>query len=71
MAYLHKVIDHDIETVACAEPPEGPGFDAETVKKADRMEVWATTATDTGEDWTEFRLFSGEQLIAKQRIAGY
>lgn len=69
--HLYRVIESDIEKVACAAPPEGPGFSTGVVARADRMEVWASSCSEPGDDWTEFKLYRGSRLLDKQRIKGY
>lgn len=71
MPFLYKVIKEQLELFASKEPPEGPGFNTELVAKADCMEIWASNITDSGEDWTEFRLLRGGQVIAQRRVEGY
>lgn len=55
---------------ATAAPPFGPEFDPAVVQEADRMEVWGTTE-EAPEDYTEFRLLQGTQVIGIARIPGY
>ena len=47
-----------------------PKFKQEDIDKADRLEVWATSFQDSGE-YCEFRLMSGDEVIASSRIQGY
>lgn len=52
--------------------PLGPGFPEETALKAEKVEVHASTFTDPGPDWCEFRLFDQSgQLLEKRRVDGY
>ena len=55
---------------ATATPPFGPAFEPSVVQEADRMEVWGTTE-EAAEDYTEFRLLKGTQVIGVARIPGY
>lgn len=52
-------------------PPFGPGFDLPLNSRGYCMEVWGTEINDPGPDYTEFRLFSGEEMVKTERIAGY
>ncbi len=61
----------DAQIAAQKSPPFGPGFPADLAARATRLEVWGTTLTDAGDDYTEFRLYSGRVLLEKRRLAGY
>lgn len=45
LPHLYRVVDRDIEVIACAASSEGPGFTSEVVDQADRMEIWASSCT--------------------------
>ena len=38
---------------AIQKPPKGPGFSEAEVHNIDRLEVWASSFTDPGEDYTD------------------
>ena len=59
-----------LQKAAGSAPPFGPAFDPAIVQEADRMEVWGTTEA-AREDYTEFRLLKGSQIIGVARIPGY
>lgn len=59
-----------LERPATSGPPLGPGFTAEEASRADRLEVWVTTAEEDV-DFTEFRLMKGDRLIGIRRIKGF
>jgi len=53
-------------------PPMGPGFPADLVIKADRMETWGTSLNDAGPDFCEFRLFNAKGVtIGTRRVDGF
>ena len=56
---------------ATSPPPFGPAFDPAMVQQADRLDVWGTTDTAQGEDYTEFRLLKDNRVIGVARIPGY
>ncbi len=60
----------DLQKAVVTVPPFGPAFDPTAVQEADRMEVWGTTEI-AREDYTEFRLLKGTQIIGVARIPGY
>jgi hypothetical protein len=51
--------------------PQGPHFDRGAVETADRMEIWGSSFSDPGDDYTEFVLFAGDHEVARKRVAGY
>jgi hypothetical protein len=62
----------DLARVAQSKPPFGPGFTPDEVIDAVRLEVWHTSFTDPGEDYTEFRLFNaGGDQVGQRRVEGY
>ena len=58
---------------ATSKPPFGAGFSAEQVKdiKPTKLELWGSSFDDQGEDFCEYRLFNGEQMVASKRVGGY
>lgn len=68
--YLREVVIDGLASRARAIPPEGPGFSESEVAGAERLEIWATEATDEGEDFVEFRLMHRDRAIIR-RIRGY
>ncbi len=60
----------DILAAGAAPPPFGPSFPPDVLRQADALEVWGTTFRDA-EDYTEFRLFQEESLLATYCISGY
>jgi len=72
MNLLRTVAGEDLKKEAVLSPPEGPGFDISLVLRAEYMEVWGTSATDPGEDYTEFRLKASDgSLLEDKRISGF
>ncbi|MFX0200222.1 MAG: hypothetical protein ACFFCW_29230 [Candidatus Hodarchaeota archaeon] len=73
MPYLYT--EHQGEEArreAIQKPPKGPGFSEEEVRNIDRLEVWASSFTDPGEDYTDWKLFDDQgRLINERRIRGY
>ncbi len=51
-------------------PPMGPGMEAECTALATRLEQWASEWGDP-EDKTEWRLYRGGELLARQQIEGF
>jgi hypothetical protein len=64
------VVGNELEREATAKAPFGPGFSKETVQKADSMQIWHTSFKDADE-YTEFRLLKGEEVVATARFNGY
>ncbi len=68
MPYLYNSYQGDNMTAeATSKPPFGPGFTDEQAMQAERMEVWATTFSDSDE-YVEFRLLKDDQVIHSRRI---
>ena len=49
--------------------PFGPGL-TDGLDRITRVEIWGTT-WDDGEDFTEFRVYAGDECRATVRVAGY
>jgi hypothetical protein len=67
--YKYKTITENVQRIAMEPPPFGAGFDKETALRGVRIEVWCSSFSDSGSDFTEFRLFDskGNQIaIAKE-----
>jgi hypothetical protein len=67
---------HIIESTAdkkrmMTRPPFGPGFTETQAADADMMEVWASSFSDDGSDFCEFRLLSGGSVTTTRRVDGY
>lgn len=58
------------KAAAAAGPPFGPGWDAKTVGRITRFEIWGTSFT-APEDYCEFRGFAGAWLIRAECMPGY
>ncbi len=72
MRLLEQITDPaEFMTKARSVPPTGPAFDAEVIREADRLEIWATESGDRAADYIEFRLVLGERIIAKRRLEEY
>lgn len=52
-------------------PPMGGGFTLEQCQEADKLEVTASRFSDPGTDYSIFRLYKGDQVIAESKIEGY
>lgn len=52
--------------------PFGPGFPESVVSVTERLEVWASSFTDAGGDYCEFRAFDAEgKPVGTRQISGY
>jgi len=47
-----------------------PIFNQTSLDKADRLEVWATSFSDADE-YCEFRLMAGDEMLASSTIRGF
>lgn|SRR5690625_1761323 len=65
------LIGIELVELAASPPPMGPGFANELIQEADRLEIWASTYREAGEDWTDFRLFRGDREVARCRISSF
>lgn len=71
MIRLRNVSDPvQVRQEATTDPPFGPGFDVALARQADSLEVWGTT-DEAPEEYTEFRLLKGGQVMGVARIPGY
>ena len=61
---------HTFQMMAC-KSPFGPNFSTYQVDNADSMEVWSSSFEDKGEDFNEFRLMKGNEIIENRTISGY
>ena len=41
------------------------------VEESDRLEVWGSDFDDEGDDYCEYRLMNGTEVVWQRRIAGY
>ena len=71
MRLLRTMRAEHLATEASQTPPFGPGFTAEEIAEADHMEVWGSTFSDETEDYTVFKLFVGDMVIAERRVEGF
>ena len=73
MPYLYTQYQgEEARREAIQKPPKGPGFSEEEIHNIDRLEVWASSFNDPGEDYTDWKLFDAQgQLIKERRIKGY
>jgi hypothetical protein len=51
--------------------PFGPAFDLDKAEQADKLEVWGSSANDSGPDYCEFRLIKDNETIFTERVGGY
>ena len=61
----------DARFAATDTPPMGPGLSELAAQQVDKLEVWGSSFADEGEDWCEFKVFSGDHLVGKWRVDGY
>ena len=73
MPYLYTQYQgEEARREAIQKPPIGPGFSEEEVHNIDRLEVWASSFSDPGEDYTDWKLFDAQgRLINERRMRGY
>lgn len=70
MTRQHVWHDGSLIAMARREPPFGPGFDESQVSQATRLECWESEWGDP-DDKTEWRLYRGGELLARQQIDGF
>ncbi len=70
---IEEVKGAKLKDAAMLPVPFGPGFDAATVAKADRLVITGSSFSDPGPDYCLFELFKGEdkQPVATRRVGGY
>jgi hypothetical protein len=73
--YSTKILDNDLEVSKAFwifrktdNPPETL---LDQFREADRLEVWASSFKDEGEDFCEFRLIKDDKTVLTQRANGY
>jgi hypothetical protein len=73
MPYLYKECEGEEARDQAKEiPPFGPGFGDEETRDVVRLEVWASSFNDPGEDFTDWKLFDAQgRLVTERRIPGY
>ena len=72
MAYIIATVENPTELAYKASiDPQGPRFDRGVVEKAGKMEIWGSSFSDPGDDYTEFVLFADGREVARKRVAGY
>jgi hypothetical protein len=70
---MYLVSKHEGEEAAkrAADKLLGPGVPEDLAKQVDRLELWGTSFDDPGEDYCEWRLYSGDKLLATRYVPGY
>jgi hypothetical protein len=53
----------EIEFQEYLTPPDCPDFTEEQIREADKLEIWASSFYDAGNDFFEFRLIKDEKVI--------
>jgi hypothetical protein len=72
MPYLGKTVTGEaVKAEATSRPPFGPGFSEEKAAEADKLEIWHSSFTDPGEDFTEFVLYKNNEQIDSAMVGGY
>ncbi|MFX0200791.1 MAG: hypothetical protein ACFFCW_32120 [Candidatus Hodarchaeota archaeon] len=73
MPYLYtEYRGEEARREATQKPPQGPGFSEKEIHNIERLEVWASSFTDPGEDYTNWKLFDAQgRLISERRMRGY
>lgn len=61
----------EMKKMAKMGPPLGGNFKQEKINQADSLEIWHTSFSDGGDDYSEFRLMKGKTIIEIKRIGGY
>lgn len=70
--YLSKTYTNDdLYIQATMSKPFGPDFSKEQLKDANSMEIWHSSFSDEGDDFTEFRLLKDGKTVHTKRIQGY
>jgi len=70
---MYKYATHTTDMVkeGTQKPPFGPQFDAKDFEGADRMEVWASSFSDAGDDYCEFRIMNGTEILKRKKVNGF
>ncbi len=71
MYKLLTITGPEVLAAATAPPPLGPGWPTAAVATLTRLEVWGSSFTDEGPDFTEFRAYADAELLDTRRILGY
>lgn len=66
--YLHDTITDKTSMVGVMMPSFAS---KEDIAKADRLEIWASSFEDSGDDFTLFKLMQGDKVISQKRVNGY
>jgi hypothetical protein len=69
--YLVSKYEGEAAAERAADKLLGPGVSEDLAKQVDRLELWGTSFTDAGEDYCEWRLYSGDKLLVTKRAPGY
>jgi hypothetical protein len=71
MAYLYETF-YNLDKETIKQVPTCPTFKDEDIEQMERLEVWCSSFSDAGDDWTEFRMINNKnEEIAKKRVDGY
>ena len=70
--YLMDQVDQNCVRSFLDRQIRGPHFNEEQINAAQRLEVWASSFSDLGPDYTQWKLINEKrQIIAEQRVDGY
>ena len=70
--YLHETVTEGVHERAMMRPPFGPGLQQTEVADVVKMEVWASSIGDPGDDHCEIRLYDANgKVTRKKRVEGY
>lgn len=70
MSYLHSTSTDPMS--AKQQPPFGPGFTDEEIARSVKMEVWCSSFSDPGPDWTVFKLIAADgRIVGTKLVEGY
>jgi hypothetical protein len=67
---LRRLAGPEAQAAALQPQPLGLGLDRDAVSRLTRLEVWGTTFA-APHDYTEWRLYEGDQLLSVIRMEGY
>ena len=48
-----------------------PEFPDTMIDMADRLEIWCSSFNDAGEDFCEYRLMLGDNILDQRKVAGF